>query len=142
MGEQSASYKYNTEGDLVEVVDATQEQRKFSYDHRGLLTQSAVLSDSGKLVSSVALTYEWNGLVTLSLQPENQTIGTYIDPQGRPKSFSISPDSPPIVEIDLLASNGRMLKAGDQVCPCIVYYTKVTLYAYIHHLHYAYTDQA
>ena len=121
VGEQSASYKYSTEGDLVEVVDATQEQRKFSYDHRGLLTQSAVLSDSGTLVSSVALTYEWNGLVTLSLQPENQTFATYIDPQGRPKSFSRSPDSPPIVEIDMLESNGRMLKAGDQVYPCIVY---------------------
>ena len=121
VGEQSASYKYSTEGDLVEVVDATQEQRKFSYDHRGLLIQSAVLSDSGTLVSSVALTYEWNGLVTLSLQPENQTFATYIDPQGRPKSFSRSPDSPPIVEIDMLESNGRMLKAGDQVYPCIVY---------------------
>ena len=116
VGDQSASYKYNTEGDLIEVVEATLEQRRFSYDDRGLLIQSAVFSDSGRMVSSVAITYEWKGLVRISLHPENRTLATFVDPQGRPKSFSRSPNSPPIVQIDLPATNGRILRAGDQVC--------------------------
>ena len=115
IADQSASYTYNEEGDLIKVIEATQEQKKFYYDNSGLLVKSAVFSDSGKLVSSAAITYDWNGLFTMNLQPENRTLGTYIDPQGRLKSFSGSPDSPPTVQIDLPASDGRMLVAGDQV---------------------------
>ena len=118
VGDQSASYRYNAEGDLIAIVEATQEQRSFSYDDRGILVKSAVFSDAGQLVSSVAITYDWNGAIALSLQPENRSLATYIDPQGRPKSFSSSPDSAPIVQIDLPASDGRMLVAGDQVSPC------------------------
>ena len=115
VSDQSASYGYNKEGDLIEVVEATQERTRFSYDDRSLLVETADFSESGQLVSSVAITYDWNGLVTMNLQPENRSIVTYIDSEGNPKLFSSSPDSPPIVEIDLPASNGRMLVVGDQV---------------------------
>lgn len=115
VSDQSAIYSYNEEGDLIEVVEATQERKRFSYDDRGLLVDSAVYSDSDNLVSSVTITYEWNGLVAMSLQPENKTFATYIDSEGSPKLFSSSPHSPPIVQIDLPASNGRKLIVGDQV---------------------------
>ena len=131
-GDQSVSYSYNEEGDLIQVVEATREQKRFSYDDRGLLVESAVYSDSGTLVSSVTITYEWDGLVTMSLQPENRTLGTYVDPQGRPKSFSQSPDSPPIVQIDLPASNGRMLIAGDQVNSLFVQHDAAAIFTTFH----------
>ena len=121
VGDQSASYRYNEEGDLIAIVEATNEQRSFSYDDRDLLVTSAVFSDSGKLVSSITMTYDWNGLVTMNLQPENRTLATYIDPQGRPKSLSSSSNSPPIVQIDLPASDGRMLVIGNRVSPSFVY---------------------
>ena len=115
IGDQSAIYRYNEKGDLIEAVAATLEQRRFSYDDSGLMVESAVYSDSESLVSSVAITYDWTGLVTMNLQPENRTIITYIDSEGTPKLFSSSPDSPPIVQIYLPTSNGRMLVVGDQV---------------------------
>ena len=125
INDQSASYKYNEEGDLTEVVEATQERRKFSYDNSGLLVESAVYSDSDILLSSVAITYDWTGLVTMNLQPENRTITTYIDSEGSPKTFSSSPDIPPIVQIDLPASNGKMLVVGDQVSLSLFLYRKM-----------------
>ena len=131
IGDQSVSYSYNEEGDLIKVVEATREQRRFSYDDRSLLVESAVFSDSDAIVSSIAITYEWNGRVTMSLQPENRTLGTYVDPQGRPKSFSSTPDSPPIVQIDLPTSDGRMLMAGDQVSHFFVLSASCNNFCYI-----------
>ena len=115
VSEQSASYRYNEYGDLIEIIEATQEQRTFLYDDRGLLVESAVFSDSRQLVSSLAVSYDWSGLVTMRLQPENRTFASYIDPQGRPKSLSTSPFSPPILQIDLPTSEGRMLAVGNRV---------------------------
>lgn len=121
VGEQSESYRYNEDGDLIEIIEATQERRAFLYDDRGLLVESAVFSDSSQLVSSLAVSYDWSGLVTMRSQPENRTLASYIDRQGRPKSLSSSPFSPPVVEIDLPTSEGRMLAVGNRVSVYIVY---------------------
>ena len=121
VSEQSARYQYNEYGDLIEIIEATQERRTFLYDDRGLLVEAAVFSDTHQLVSSLAVSYDWSGLVTMILQPENRTLASYIDPQGRPKSLSTSPFSPPMLQIDLPTSEGRMLAVGNRVSVYIVY---------------------
>ena len=78
----SATYSYSEDGDLMEVTYINGNRRTFEYDEYSRLSGYGSISPVGKVVSQVSMVPEWNGKVTMTVQPVNKTIEAMYNTNG------------------------------------------------------------
>ena len=93
-------------------------RRTWTYNEMNLLTESAIYNEDNDLLASISLTYNWNGRVIMTKQPQNVTTELVYDTSGRVISATIpGSDGLHFVEISSIVSDS-MVKSymfGDQV---------------------------
>ena len=78
----SATYSYSEDGDLVEVTYVNGNRRTFEYDEYNRLSAYGLISPMDEVVSRVSVVPEWNGKVTMVVQPMNKTIEAMYNTNG------------------------------------------------------------
>ena len=78
----SATYSYSEDGDLMEVTYINGNRRTFEYDEYSHLSGYGSISPVGEVVSQVSIVPEWNGKVTMTVQPMNKTIEAIYNTNG------------------------------------------------------------
>ena len=83
-----------------------------------LLTGSAIYNEDGDLLASVSLSRNWNGQITMTIQPQNVTTELVYDTSGRVFSATTpGSDGLQFVEITSVVSDStvKSYMFGDQV---------------------------
>lgn len=78
----SATFSYNEAGDLMEVTYINGNKKTFKYDEYNRLSGYESLSPAGEMVSNVSMVHDWNGKVTMTVQPMNKTIEAMYNTNG------------------------------------------------------------
>ena len=114
VGDSSTTYFYNDQGDLININYASGSYSTLQYDSNSLLSGTESYSDSGELIESVSLSYNWNGKVWKTIQPNNLTQEIVIDTSGT--VIAITTDNGiPLVEVELAGSGGNKILLADEV---------------------------
>ena len=82
IAEGSATYSYSEDGDLLEVISINGNRHTFEFDKYGRLSGYGSISPVGDLLSQVSMVPEWNGKVTMTVQPMNKTIEAIYNTNG------------------------------------------------------------
>lgn len=89
IGDHSSTYNYSSSGDLTSTQYASGLRRIWTYDEMNLLSGSALYNKENDLLSSIGLTLNWNGRVTMTMQPRNVTTELIYDTSERVISATI-----------------------------------------------------
>ena len=73
VGGHTSFYNYSADGYLVGIHYASGLRRAWTYDQMHLVNGSAVYNEDGDLLTSIGLSYNWNGQVIMTTQPHNLT---------------------------------------------------------------------
>ena len=73
VGDHTSFYNYSADGYLVGIHYASGLRRAWTYDQMHLVNGSAVYNEYGDLLTSIGLSYNWNGQVVMTTQPRNLT---------------------------------------------------------------------
>ena len=112
VGESVTTFMYNDEGDLETVNYADGSMQTFDYDIHSLLIQISSFSSSGELIIEISLQRDWNGKVSMTIQPNNKTVQIGYGTSGEPLTIIDDGGVPMIITQSL----GRQrLFIGDQV---------------------------
>lgn len=112
----TSSYDYSSNGDLTAIQYASGLKRIWTYNEMHLITGSAVYNEDDDLLASIDLTLNWNGMITMTLQPQNLTTKLLYDTSGRVISAA-SLGGPQFVEVASAVTNSvvKSYLFGDQV---------------------------
>ena len=91
IGDQSTSFGYSDEGDLVAVNYTNGDKDVYHYDRFNILSGYYTYGPSGVLLTGRSISQDWNGRVTITTWPENRTNELHYDFSGglvfsRPKT--------------------------------------------------------
>ena len=113
VGQNSTSYTYSTEGDLIETNEASGERKTLEYDEYKLFRGSSKFNQDGEVLASMTLEQDWNGKVNVAIEPTNTSLEIVYDSYGRLISTGLSDEVP--LRLVTPNPNTKMLKRGDEV---------------------------
>jgi hypothetical protein len=108
---------YNDEGDLETVNYADGTMQTFDYNIHSLLTQMSSFSSSGELIVEISLQRDWNGKVSMIVQPNNKTVQIGFGVSGEPLMVTDDSGVPMIIAQSL---GRQQLFIGDQVSSLVI----------------------
>ncbi len=118
VGESVTTFMYNDEGDLETVNFADGSMQTFDYNIHSLLTRMSSFSTSGELIVEILLQRDWNGKVSMIVQPNNKTVQIGYGVSGEPLMVMDDSGVPMIITQSL----GRQrLFIGDQVSSLVIF---------------------
>ena len=116
IGEQTTRYAYNSNGDLTKVIYSTSTAVKYSWNQFGFLSGITSFNREDKLIQAVYFSYDWNGKVTMSRQPQGDSAELVFNEEG--KMMDVSGDGISDVRYESVKTDDqviRIIKQGDQV---------------------------
>lgn len=113
----SATYSYSEDGDLMEVMYINGNRHTFEYDEYSRLCGYGSISPVGEVVSQVLMVPEWNGKVTMTVQPVNKTIEAMYNTNGE-VVFLREEGSLPLILAQLPGKSTLLF--GDKVLNCLL----------------------
>lgn len=130
IGNHSSAYNYSTHGDLISIQYASGLRRTWTYDEMYLLSGSTIYNQEDDLLAAIDLTHNWNGRMTMTMQPQNVTTELVYDTLGQViASLPQNSDSIHFVEMSTVVSDSviKSYMFGDQVS-CKAMYKNGTIY--------------
>ena len=116
IGEQTTRYTYNSNGDLTKVTYSTSTAVKYSWNQFGFLSGIASFNREDKLIQGVYFSYDWNGKVTMSRQPQGDSAELVFNEEG--KMMDVSGNGLGDVRYESVKTDDqvvRIIKQRDQV---------------------------